>query len=68
METVTLNVEGMKCSGCSNALNAALRACPGVSSATASHTDKNVVVEYEPGRISLEQVKKVVTEAGYKVV
>lgn len=67
MESVTLNVEGMACGHCKMAVEKALSSLEGVQAANVNLEGKKVDVEYEPGSVSLDDIKKAVTEAGYSV-
>lgn len=68
MEHIALNVEGMKCGGCESGVKDALLACDGVASVQASHKDKTVVVDFDPAKVSLEQIKQAIVAKGYQVV
>ena len=66
MKTI-LCVEGMHCGHCSNAVEKALRAVPGVREASVDLAAKKASVEAEDS-VSADQLKKAVTDAGYQVV
>lgn len=66
-ESASLTVIGMKCGGCENTVVTKLSALEGVVSVKASHQDKRVDVEFEPGEIDLEEIEDAITEAGFKV-
>jgi copper chaperone len=63
----TLNVEGMSCGGCENAVVTAIEGIDGVTSARADHDADSVTVELD-GTVSDEQLAAVVSEAGYELV
>ena len=67
METVTLNVSGMMCGGCSSTIKEKLEASAGVSSANADHAGNKVEIEFDPAITNLDRLKKVITEASYTV-
>ncbi len=67
-ETLTLKVEGMKCSGCEHNLSTALLAVTGVASASASHVEKNVIVDYDSGMLSRSNLEQAIEQAGFSVV
>ena len=54
MENITLNVGGMSCGHCVKAVNVNLEA-------------GEVAVAYEPGKVSVEQIKEAIDEQGYDV-
>jgi copper chaperone CopZ len=57
----------MMCPHCSGRVKAALEAADGVISADVSHERGDAVICVNDGA-STEQLKKVITDAGYKVV
>ena len=66
METTTLKVEGMSCGGCVKSVTNVLAALPGVSNADVSLENKNARVEYEPGRVTREDMKRAIVDAGFE--
>ena len=67
MTKVILNVSGMSCSHCENAIKNALTELAGVSSVAVSLQENQVAVEYDSKDISLEAIKVVITDEGYDV-
>ena len=65
--TATLNVDGMTCKSCENAIRRALLKLPGVSQAAPSHQQKVVVVTFDVEKISLDKIKEAITELGYEI-
>lgn len=64
MQTVTLQINGMSCGHCVNAVRQALEAVPGV-------TVENVAigsarVSYEPDKTKTTDITEAVTDAGYE--
>ncbi len=68
METVTISITGMACGGCSSAVQQALLALDGVTSAEVSHIDARAGVTFDPARITRSQIVSAVQAAGYQVV
>ena len=68
MDTLTLNVTGMTCGGCENAVQRGLARLEGVGDVTASHADAKVIVTYDPARVSPDQIKARIGAMGYAVV
>ncbi len=66
--TVNLSIEGMTCTGCENTICSNLEKIPGVKSVTASHTDGNAVIEFEPGKVDTVMLKEAVNATGYKAL
>ncbi|MCC6657117.1 MAG: heavy-metal-associated domain-containing protein [Rhodocyclaceae bacterium] len=66
METTTLKVEGMSCGGCVKSVTNVLSALPGVAKADVSLENKNARVEYEPGRVTREDMKRAIVDAGFE--
>ena len=67
MQTVTLGISGMTCGGCVRSVARVLNALDGVATADVSLEKKCAVVDYDPGKLKLEQLKRSVEEAGYEV-
>ena len=66
VKTLTLNVIGMMCEHCVKHVKDACEKVSGVSAATPSLDNNNVVIEYV-GKINLELVIENITKAGYEV-
>lgn len=66
MEKVTLQVEGMSCQHCVQAVEKALKEAG--ASGKVDLAGKKVEVEYDKNRVSLEQLKQAIEEEGYKVL
>ena len=68
MATVlTLPVQGMSCGGCEHAVTRAVGAMPGVTAVTASHTDAQVVVTYDPALVTPTDITQKIGRLGYTV-
>jgi copper ion binding protein len=65
---VEISVGGMACAGCSGAVEKALSRLDGVSSAKVDLGKKTAYVDYNPAKLTLQDLKKAVEGAGYKVV
>ena len=61
-----INVEGMSCDHCRNAVESALAKLNGVTSAEVD-LDKIVRVDYDENRVSVEQMKEAIEDQGYDV-
>lgn len=67
MERVVLDVKGMSCMHCVNAVKRALGLIDGVKQTDVVLATGKVMVEYDPTKVSVENMKKVISEAGYTV-
>ena len=67
MTDTTLNVRGMSCGHCKAAVEGELSELPGVESSFADVEKGTVVVRYDDGKVSIEQLKGAIEEAGYAV-
>ena len=65
---VTLNVEGMTCEGCENAVNAGVESLEGIATVESSHEEKWTKVKYDENLTSEEEIAGKITETGYEVV
>lgn len=68
MKKITLNVEGMSCSHCVNAVKNAVTALDGVSEVEVDLEGKTATVEYHADEVTLERIKEAIEEEGYDVV
>ena len=68
MKNTTLNVEGMSCSHCVNAVTKAVTALEGVSGVNVDLEGKKVTVDFEEDKVSLDKIKEAIEEEGYDVV
>ncbi|MGX2038999.1 heavy-metal-associated domain-containing protein [Methylocaldum sp. MU1018] len=67
MAKIVLKVSGMKCGGCENQVQDAVKSCVGVSAAKASHTAGSVEIDYDETKTDLASVRKAITEKGFAV-
>jgi copper chaperone len=66
METTTIKVDGMSCGGCVKSVTGVLTALDGVAKADVSLEQKQAVVEFEPAKVTREQLKAVIEDAGFE--
>lgn len=62
------SVEGMTCAGCVASVENALNARRGVVNASVNFATKTAQVEYQPNRVSVEDMQQVVAQAGYELL
>lgn len=67
MQTVTLGISGMTCSGCVRSVSKVLNTLDGVVKSEVSLDDRRAVVDYDPGKLGVDQLKRAIEEAGYEV-
>ena len=67
MEKVTLGISGMTCGGCVRSVTNVLSALDGVAKAEVSLEKRNAVVDFDPAKVGVEQLKRSVVEAGFEV-
>ena len=67
LESISLNVTGMKCGGCETNAKNKLEAVDGITEVMVSYKDNKIEIEYEPKNTNEEAIIGVITEAGYKV-
>ena len=66
LEHASLVIEGMDCGACAAAIENRLKALPGVVRASVSYDLAKAEIDYDPRSASLEQMEKVVQQAGYR--
>ncbi len=64
-ETKKLNVPDMTCGHCESSVQEALTELDGVRDSKADHKEGTVEVTYEANRVTDEQFREVIAEAGY---
>jgi copper chaperone len=67
MQTVTLGISGMTCGGCVSSVSKVLKALDGVAKADVSLDKRCAVVNYDAAKVSPDQLKRAIQEAGYEV-
>jgi copper chaperone len=67
VEKIILNVVGMSCSHCENAVKKAVGALKGVKEVVVSLEKKTVIVGYEHSELSVEEIKNAIEDQGYDV-
>ena len=66
MKTV-LTVKGMKCGGCENSIQDAVKACEGVVSVKASHRESAVEIDYQEDVANLDAIKQTIVNQGFEL-
>lgn len=64
---VTFKIEGMTCGHCQRSVEKALQSLAGVERVQVDLEAQEAAVTYNPTMVTVEDLKKAVAEAGYKV-
>ena len=65
---INLQIAGMMCAACVEHNEEALKELPGIDKAVVNLALGKASVEYDPSRVTLNDMKKAVADAGYEVV
>ena len=65
METTTIRVDGMSCGGCVKSVTGVLTALDGVAKAEVSLEQKQAVIEFDAARVTRDQLKAAIEDAGF---
>lgn len=67
MEKVILQVSGMSCGHCVNAIEGSLGKLSGVHNVNVNLAEGTVEVEFEPSAVTLKAIKEEIDDQGYEV-
>ena len=67
LKTVTFSVSGMTCASCARGLEASFRNMGGVKEAEVDYDAKLATISYDPAKQKEQALKKLVTDAGYRI-
>ena len=65
MNTVTLKVQGMTCSGCVASVTRVVKAVPGVADARVRLDAGSAEVDFDPARTDVTAIRSAIEDAGY---
>lgn len=65
-KTVQLKITGMDCAMCTNAIHKRLSQTDGIIKDGISYENGSAIITYDPAKISVEKIIKVIEETGYK--
>lgn len=65
---VSIKIEGMSCNKCSNRVKKALESTEGVRSAEVDLSSGQGTIYYQEEKLTPEDLKKVISSAGYKTI
>lgn len=64
----TLKIEGMTCASCAKAVERATRKLDGVTESNVNYATEKLIINYEPSKVKVTDIKKAVEKAGYKAI
>ena len=67
MKNIILKINGMKCTGCSQRVERALKNTDGIKDASVDLDSREAKISYNKDEISVEQICETITEVGFKV-
>ena len=67
-ESKTLNVTGMSCSHCENAVKKSVGALSGVNNVIVDLKGNTVTVDFDSDKVKIELIKETIEDQGYDVV
>ena len=67
-EIITLKLSGLHCTSCSLNIDGALEDIPGVISSSTSYAKQATKINYDPQKVALPALRKIIEKLGYKVV
>lgn len=67
-EEIVLKIEGMSCMHCVGKVEKGLKGLEGVLSAAVDLEGKQATVRYDPEKVTVDNIRKAVTETGYQAV
>jgi copper chaperone len=67
-ESKIINVEGMSCMHCVNAVKNSIGSLPGISKIDVDLAGKKVSVVYDSDKVNIEAIRDKIEDAGYEAV
>jgi copper chaperone len=67
MEKMTLNVKGMSCGHCINAIEGSVGKLSGVTTVKVNLDSGTVSVEFNPNEVTIDKIKETIDDQGYDV-
>lgn len=67
MESLSLTVAGMSCTGCEQRIDAVLGRLDGVGKVVADHRSGTVSVEHDSDLVAVDAIERRLTDAGYEL-
>ena len=64
-QTITVNIEGMTCTGCEEHVNSEVSKVEGVASSKTSYEAGNSIVQFDPVKTNVEAIFEAINKTGY---
>ena len=68
MKNIELKIKGMHCTGCSARIEKILGNTEGIIKVQVSFEEKKATIDYDETKITLEEIKKEIEDAGFEVI
>ena len=68
MKNTELKIEGMHCTGCSARIEKILGNTEGITKVQVSLEEKKANIEYDETKITLEEIKREIEDAGFETI
>lgn len=68
MKKIVLKIQGMHCASCTKAIEKSLLKEKGISFVDVSFALEKAIIEYDPEKINIDEIKKIIEETGYKTL
>ena len=68
MKNITLEVQGMSCGHCVNAIEGSVGQLAGVEQVNVNLTDAQVNVVFDEAKVSLDKINETIEDKGYEIV
>lgn len=65
MQTSRLELQGLKCGGCSEIIQRAMKTVVGVNECTVNLDAKQAIIQFDPQLVTLETLQKSLASVGY---
>jgi len=66
VQKVELNINGMTCTGCENAIQKTINEFEGVYASKANHENGTAILEYDSTKVDILKVEEAINELGYE--
>jgi Cu+-exporting ATPase len=67
MRSITIPISGMTCASCVTTIEGAFNNMDGVEGVTVNLAGSKASVTYDPGRVTVSQLVRTVTDLGYEI-
>lgn len=68
MQTTTIKIKGMTCTGCVNSAKSVLEKIFGVNSAAVSLDQAQAIIQYDATKANVEQFRQAIRDAGFEII